>query len=659
MNITFLNPFVLFGLAAVVLPILIHRITQKQAVVRNFSAVRLLLQSERVTARPRQLKHLLILALRLLAVATIVFMMARPVLVRPGIAALLSDGARVLLLDNSLSMAYQEDRGSRYELAKRAAKESLEGFQGRVAIIPFVRISGAQDFQWMKSKEALKKLEAIPLSSGRGDTVLAFTSAYQQLKNLKTPKQILALSDMAQSDWDALDLTKFGIISAADVTFFRIGTPGRDANYRIKTARLEKDEIIVGIPARLEVIVSNLSDQAGTVQVYVNISGRKVDQKSIDLKSGQDGKILFDLMLEKPGWIDGEVRLSPDRLAPDDRFYFPLKVNEKIKVLVVDGDPKTSLKASESYYLVKALRPGRLEESAFLTQVVTESAMARVNLQSYDSLFLLNVARPNFSRLASFLEMGRPVFIFLGNRIDPEIYNRFSLAPWQIFGLNDPAQTVAKTTSIGSLEGDLKFLKALEENLKRASFKRYFKVEGPAQNLLVLTNQNPLLVTAKAGKSRLFLFTSSADLDWNNLPLKAAFVPFLQGLVKEAVGRGTSLPKGIQIGASFSDHARSFQIKGSRGGPGIFQFRLPTGELWRAVNTPYQESDLTKVSVDALEKKFGPTDIKVVEYEEGGLKDLQKNPKKLWPILLGFLLAVLALEMILANNISRLQLLRR
>jgi hypothetical protein len=566
MNLTFLNPFVLFGLAALVLPILIHRITQKQAVVRNFSAVRLLLQSERITARPQRLKHLLILALRLLAVATIVFMMARPVLLRPGIAALLSDGARVLVLDNSLSMAYQENRGLRYDVAKRAAKEALEGFQGRVTIIPTVKLPGAQKFQWMKSKDALKKLEAIPLSPGRGDTVFAFTSAYQQLKNLKTPKQILALSDMAQSDWNPLDLTKFGIISTADVTFFRIGGPGRDANFRIKTARLEKDEIITGIPARLEVIVSNLSDQAGTVQVYVNISGRKVDQKSIDLKPGQDGRVLFDLVLEKPGWIDGEVRLSPDRLAPDDRFYFPLRVNEKIKVLVVDGDPKTSLKAGESYYLVNALRPGSLEESAFLTQVVTESEMARVNLRSYDSLFLLNVARPNFSRLSSFLEMGKPVFIFLGNRIDPEVYNGFSLAPWQIFGLSDPAQAVEKTTAIDSLEGDLKFLEPLEENLKRASFQRYFKVEGSVKKLLVLTNQNPLLVSAKAEKSRLFLFTSSADLDWNNLPLKAAFVPFIQGLVKEAVGRGTSLPKGIQIGESFSDNGRSFQIKGSRGG---------------------------------------------------------------------------------------------
>ena len=128
MSLAFFNPLFLFGLAAAILPILIHRITQKKIVKREFSAVRLLLQSQRVKARPQRLKHLLLLALRILAVATLAFMMARPVLVRPGFASLLKNGADVLILDNSLSMGYVEDRGRRYEAAKKAAREALEGF---------------------------------------------------------------------------------------------------------------------------------------------------------------------------------------------------------------------------------------------------------------------------------------------------------------------------------------------------------------------------------------------------------------------------------------------------------------------------------------------------------------------------------------------------
>jgi hypothetical protein len=654
MSLTFFNPLFLFGLAAAILPILIHRITQKKVVVRKFSAVRLLLQSQRITARPQRLKHLLLLALRILAVATIAFMMARPILVRPGFASLLKGGAKVLILDNSLSMGYREDRGQRYDVAKRAAKEALVGFGGQVTVIPTVSVQRSQGSRWMKPEEALRELEGIPLSFGRGNTASAFTLAYQQLKNLKIPKQILILSDMARNDWEELDLTKLGIISDADVTFLRMGGPSRDANFCIKDVSLAEGEIVAGVPTRLVVTVSNRSDQAGTVLVQINLSATKVDQKSIDLKSGQDEKVFFDLLAEKPGWIDGEVTLSPDRLPSDDVFYFPLRVRDKVKVLVVDGDPKTSLKASESYFLASLLRPGGLEGSPFLTRVVTEYEMARMDLQSYDTLFLLNVARPDLSRLASFLEMGRPVFLFLGDRIVPEAYNQFSLAPWQIRERIDLSKSAEKMTHIDTSRATLTFLTRLEDSLKSASFRTYFKVEGTAKNLLTLRNRDPLLVEADAGKSKLFMFASSADLDWNDLPLKAAYLPLVQDLVKEAVGlTGTSLPAGITFGEPFREEARPLQMKGPQGGPGIFQFRLATGQLRRGVNTPYEESDLAKVAEDEMKKKFGAIDVKVVEYKEGGLKELQGGPKALWPPLLGFLLAVLALEMIVANGIPR------
>ena len=118
MNLSFLNPLFLFGLVAGILPILIHRLTKRSALSKKFSAVRLLLQSQRLMARPQRLKHLLLLALRVLAVLSLVFLMARPVLTGPGVLTKGREGAKVILLDNSLSMGYREDRGERFDLAK-------------------------------------------------------------------------------------------------------------------------------------------------------------------------------------------------------------------------------------------------------------------------------------------------------------------------------------------------------------------------------------------------------------------------------------------------------------------------------------------------------------------------------------------------------------
>jgi hypothetical protein len=655
MSLTFLNPLFLFGLAAGIIPILIHRLTQRKAIPRKFSAVRLLLQSQRVTAKPQRLKHLLLLCLRILAVLGIVFMMARPVLTRPGIAALRSGGAEVIILDNSLSMGYVDENGRRYDRAKKAAKETLRGFEGQVAIIPTVDVqtgqTAAKGVQWIKAEEALKELETIPLSFGRGNTSSALGLVYQRLKDLKISRQILILSDMARGDWEALDLSKLGTVSDADVTFLRIGGRGRDPNFCVKSVNLTEGETVVGDPARLEVVVSNLSEKSGTTLIQLYLSGIKVDQKSIDFKAGEDGKVYFELFLEKPGWIDGEVRLSGDRLPSDDIFYFPLKVREKVKVLIVDGDPRTSLKASESYYLINALRPGGFESSPFLVRVITEAEVAFVDLRPYDAIFLLNAAKPYPSRLASFLELGRPVFIFLGDRVSPEEYNAFTLLSWRIGEMRDLGQKPERIAQIDPGHDALNSLSRGSESLKTASFRRYFKIEGSTRNLLTLGNKDPLLVEAEIGKSRLFLFTSSADLDWNDLPLKAAYLPLIQGLLKEAVGlTGSSLPAGLRVGEPFKEQVRPVQIKGPHGGPGIYQFSLSSGDVRRGVNPPYEESDLAKMAEGELKKKFGTIAVRVIEYQEGTLKDLQGGRKELWPFLLAFLMVVLAVEMGLANG---------
>jgi hypothetical protein len=549
-------------------------------------------------------------------------------------------------------MGYREDRGQRYDIAKSAAQKALAGFEGRITLIPTGRLQRGPAFEWMQVEEALNALQALPLSFARGETEAAFTSAYQRVRNLEMPKQILILSDLARSDWDGLDLTRLGIIPDTDVTFLRIGPSTRDPNFGIKDVSLTEGEILVGVPARLAVSVSNLSDQAGTALVQIYLAGLKIEQKTIDLKSGQTAKVFFELLVDKPGWIDAEIKLSPDRLRSDDVFYFPMKVRDKVNILIVDGDPKTSLKASESYFLVSALHPGAFEKSPFMTRVITAGEMARTDLRSYDGIFVLNVPRPDFSRLASFLEMERPVFIFLGDRIVAEEYNRFSLAPWQIKGLNDLNDSAETITRVDLSPEARKLLTRLEDSLKSVSVRRYFKIEGTAKNLLTLGNQDPLLLEAKAGKSRLFMFASSADLDWNDLPLKAVYLPLLQGLVKEAMGlTGTSQPAGISFGEPFEEKGPAVQLKGPKQGPGIFQFHLPDGELRRGLNAPYEESDLAKVSGDELKKKFGAIDVNVVEYQNGGLKNLRGGRQELWSSLLIFLLAILTLETILANGI--------
>ena len=81
-----------------------------------------------------------------------------------------------MILDNSLSMGYREERGERYDLAKKAAQKIMQGLKGQSSSFPrFPSGSGAGErkIRWMGPEEALKGWTAIPLSFGRGDPASA------------------------------------------------------------------------------------------------------------------------------------------------------------------------------------------------------------------------------------------------------------------------------------------------------------------------------------------------------------------------------------------------------------------------------------------------------------------------------------------------------
>jgi hypothetical protein len=667
MNLTFLNPLFLFGLGAAVLPILIHRLTKRKTLTKRFSAVRLLLQSQRIMTRPQRLKHLFLLALRILAIMSLVFIMARPVLMEPSLLAQ-EDSRKVIILDNSLSMAYREGRGERYDLARKAVKELVENFKGQIAILPTASIQEKpllgtsqsrldRNIRWMTGEEALRELPSIPLSYGRGNLNVSLQLAYQKLKEIKMAKEIFMISDVTRGDWEGVSLSQLDVVPAdAGMTLLRVGGARRDSNLAVKEAGLVEGVAVVGVRSRLEVTVSNLSDQPRTTLVQLFLSGIKVDQKSIDLKANDEGKVHFELSFDKKGWVNGEVRLSGDNLPLDDIFYFPLNVREKIKVLIVDGAPKSSLKESESYYLVNALRPGHSEESPFIPWVISEEELARIDTNPYEAVVMMNVGQPQGSKLASILESGKPVLLFLGDRVIPEEYNRIPLFPWRIGEVREVE--IQRPVRIAHIDDHRDFLTPFSgsggESLRGASFRRHFKVEGSMKNLLTLENKDPLLVMSDIGRSKIFLFTSSGDLDWNDFPLKAAYLPFIQGMVKEAAGLfKDSIPWSIRFGETSREKVRSTQMIGPQGGPGVYQFFLPSGELRQGVNIPFEESDLGKLTDEEIKKKFGKKDIKIVEYKEGVLSGLQTSSKEIWPYLLTFLLIVLGLEMVMANVLGR------
>ena len=121
---SFLNPFFLIGSLALAVPVLIHLVRREKSEIVQFSSLMFLLRVPKQSIRQQKIKHLLLLALRLLLLALLVGAFARPYLTQ--LAAQAVSGAQnrgiVMLLDNSYSMRY----GTNFDRLKSEASKRID-----------------------------------------------------------------------------------------------------------------------------------------------------------------------------------------------------------------------------------------------------------------------------------------------------------------------------------------------------------------------------------------------------------------------------------------------------------------------------------------------------------------------------------------------------
>ncbi len=103
-GLTFLNAIFLAGLAAAVLPILIHLFSKKKAQDVPFSSIEYLREISIKKVRRMRLRQFLLLALRVLIIACFAFAMMRPALQGTGSTVSRGSSTVAILLDNSYSM---------------------------------------------------------------------------------------------------------------------------------------------------------------------------------------------------------------------------------------------------------------------------------------------------------------------------------------------------------------------------------------------------------------------------------------------------------------------------------------------------------------------------------------------------------------------------
>jgi hypothetical protein len=460
----FVNPLMLWGLAAASVPIVIHLLNRRRFRTQRWAAMEWLLAAVRKNQKRLRMENLLLLLLRTCAVLLLALALARPTFSDARLSIDKQATHLYLLLDDSASMGARTGAGTVFE---KAAGDALtlvsqigtddpvtlvvtndEGEEGsRRSGRPRVVLRGTHDHANVRRLlgdlkpvaaradlvESLKLLEeSVPMQAGVAAKVAILTDL-QRASFEESGERGAASADAAVR----ASLTRLREKGAEVVLI----PPGRAApnNVAITSLAAQDDrDVVQGATVVFQADVRNFGDVETTAEVRFLVDGKErgaVSQKVV-LKSrpvGADAPpaqtVQYVATFPEPADVGVhvlEARVATDALAIDDVRTFAFEVRKPLRVLAVDEGPLAQ--GQRETYFLKPTLAIKEDGPVVVQQVSEEEYEGEVDLAKWDLVVLANVEHPARTdavrrRLESFLRGGGAVLLSVGDRVVPDVWN--------------------------------------------------------------------------------------------------------------------------------------------------------------------------------------------------------------------------------------------
>ncbi|HUG17457.1 MAG TPA: hypothetical protein VMM56_00670, partial [Planctomycetaceae bacterium] len=292
---------------------------------------------------------------------------------------------------------------------------------------------------------------------------------------------------------------------------------------------------------------------------------------SIQLEPDGETTVEFEHHFQIIGSYVIGVSIEGDSLPGDNRSLAAISVAEALPVLLVDGDDKFDPTQSETFFAKAALSPQTLNAPWVRAGVVSLSSWDAKQLSRYSVVILANVnefSAAQTEALRTFVGNGGGVMFTLGDRCDPAAYSNLSKSGLFPAVLREkavaaPVADAAAQTETSGVRIEAESLEPVwlkrfgtdgDATLTDAQFDRWWLLDLLAQedvedpdglrrtNPIVgarLTSGAPLLISSELGRGRILVLASSLDADWNTLPAKPDYVPFLHEAIFYLASAGT------------------------------------------------------------------------------------------------------------------------
>ena len=518
----FVNPGFLYGLFALAIPVIIHLFNFRRFKRVYFTNVKFLSELKQQTQKQSRLRHLLVLLMRMLAIAALVIAFAQPYI--PVSKSLINKSARNIVsvyIDNSFSMQAESDKGTLLDKAKERALEISKVYKNsdRFQVL-------TNDFegkhQRFVSKQEFENLVNEVAVSPSVRTLSEIISRQTDLLSTEPSgvKSLYLISDFQENMMnDELPATD----SSINIFLIPIESVNKN-NLYIDSCWFEAPVNQVDQQAALKVRIRNSSDvDYEKIPVKLKIGNVQKALASFDVKAGQEAEVELKYINRNSGIQFGELEINDYPISFDDKFYFSYYVSKVTNVLSINGNGENkflnSLFGFDSVFVFRNVDQGNLDYSSL----------------SSNRLIILNeadrISTGLGQELKRFVENGGSLAVLPSANINIDNYREFlnKLGVEHYSGL-DTAKTKVGFIDINNPLYSGVFDEMPENIDLPVVFKSYIierKSRIIKEILMEMQNGNIFLSNYPVGSGRVYLFAVPLRPEFSNFPKHAIFVPTL------------------------------------------------------------------------------------------------------------------------------------
>ncbi|MCH2025614.1 MAG: BatA domain-containing protein [Verrucomicrobiota bacterium] len=716
---SFLNPAMLFGMTALAIPIIVHLLNRRRFKKIQWAAMRFLQVSLERNQRRMKVEDWILLLLRMAIVALIALAASRPATDWLKSKGLSSKVTASVIIDSSASMLKKDasEQENRFSIARKIADEVLNSLpKGSATSMVLGANSSGKGIKepTHDMARAQKVLEESKATHRGSDLFPAIQSAITTMQDRpSSQKELVIITDGEASAWRQYEAITRSLDQSKKDTNAIIVLVGKDPDENLAITRLDQKTPIASVdqPVRLAVEVTNFGNaEANDVEVQMSINDEPIGDPAVieAIPPGESRTITTFVELSNPGYqrISSKINVN-DALETDNSREIVIRGINKARALLVDGQPGRDITESETFFLQNALVPvpPELADSFFLgADRISIGDLANAQLDDYRAIFLANVSDfPDefLPDLINFVESGGGLVIFPGENINVSFYNKTlhekaQLLPAtfgeiipeqgqentltiQASGYNHPLVDLWNDPGAGTLS-NVKTLKAYKLSLGDTLSK------NKATVALRYNDGSAAVVESDYGLGKVYQFSSTADTDWNDLPVKPAFLPIVHRvfgsiLSKQDSGininvgetfirKGPSSWTGKKATISYNDSPTASEISAteeSNGSSIEYNNINESGIYSLTIHDPFEliqfsasgdprESSPETLS-DAQKERLREVSLKFLEttdpQEISAALKRERKGAELWPVLLLIAALITVLELFLSQKFSQ------